>query len=386
MAADALGEYIGIQGGLPEQRHPLEPRVTGTIELDDLVIEKIVYAAEPFSSVPAHLYIPRNLRAPAPAMILACDHGGSKSVFYNQYAAQLYAKAGVVVLAADPLGQEERDPYGRIGVDAYGAIAREAQRLGRPIVGKLVWDLMRGIDYLHLRPELVDGSRIGVAGHALGAAVAMYLAVLDERVRLALAATMYFDNSDPCVTGMYQLIWRQIDYAGLLAAAAPRCATLVLQGEYAPVRLFEYRQRNDSQQVCERAKQLYDAAGAGDKFDWRLYEDAGHRPYFLSREALLWIERHFGLPRWNRENVLALPTVRLADWAWENGVTFYEQLLKTELHYGGMLMPDAEVRYHRPCRLACLSNEERRGPTFRTDNWLKHIAEMPRQNLGTTDG
>ena len=382
MTAETLRKHLAVQCGLPRERCTLNARVVGTIDLDDVVIEKVVYDAEPFSSVPAHLYIPKGLDAPAPAMVMACGHGGSKSASYNQYAGQLYAKAGVVVLATDPLGEEERDPDGRIGTRDHDRVAEEAQRLGRPVIGTMVWDLMRGIDYLAERPETVDPTRIGVAGHSLGAFVSAYLAALDGRVRLALPTAVYFHPSEHplragclCVNGMYFLIMARISSAELLGMAAPRCATLLLVGDDDPVLQGAAVFRNGHRETFEETQRLYAEAGAAERFGRHVYEGAGHRPYFLSREALLWVEQHFGLPCWSREDVLALPTVRMADWAWDNGVIF-EQHYGREQHYAGLVMPDAGVRCLAPYELACLGDEERRRPEFSIDHWMERIAEL----------
>ena len=382
-----LQDYLRAQCGLPKERCPLNARVAGCVELADVVIEKVIYNSEPFSSVPAHLYLPKRLSAPAPAMVMANGHGGSKSSFFNQYAGQMYAKAGLVVLTVDPAGEEERDPDGRIGTRDHDRVAEEAQRLDRPVQGQMAWDLMRGIDYLETRSEIVDHTRIGVAGHSLGGMVSALLAALDERIRLALPTAMYFHHSEiplwsncMCAIGMYFRIMSRVRYAQLLAMAAPRCATLLMVGDDDKCLGGAAVYRKGHQETFKEAKNLYLQAGAPDKFDRQVYEGVAHRPYFLCREALLWIERHFGLPHWSREDVLALPTKRMADWAWDNGVIF-ETYYGREENYAGMLVPDVGVRYFPPYRLACLSREERRSPDFSIDHWLTCVAELRRDAL-----
>lgn len=383
MAVTVLEKHIQTACALPKERCPLNVRTVGKVDLDDCTIEKLVYDAEPFSSVTAHLYVPKGPADPVPAVVLAAERGWSKSVFCHQYAGQMYARAGLVVLATDPLGEEERDPYGRVGLCAHDRVALEAQHLGRPLMGKLAWDLMRGIDVLEQRREIVDSACIGVAGHALGATVSAYLAAMDRRVRFALLSSMYFPGGAFAETGVYHLIWNRISYPQLLAMPASRCATLMLEGEYAAVRLFEDVRRNDFQPVCEQTTQLCARAGLSDRFALRVYQGAGHRPYFLTRDALLWIEKHTGLPVWNEGDIRSLPSVRMADWAWENGVTFFEQYFKGERHYGGFVVPDVGVRYFRPCELACLSAEERQSPNFSMDHWMSTIAQMRRENEGS---
>lgn len=369
-----LRDFVSQMAGLPRQRGPLAVRTMGEVMGEGFTISKLTYEAEPCSTVPAHLYVPIPGGPPAPAIVVACGHGGSKSVFYNQYAGQLLAKAGLVVLAPDPLGEEERDAEGRIGTRAHDAIAQLAQAAGRPVVGKMVYDLMRGIDLLVERPE-VDSSRIGVVGHSLGAVVGAYLAALDARVKTAVLAATYFAPSTReklCTRGLYELIKLRVDYATLLALGAPGCATLlcvgdddaICGGQESYVRWFD--------PLFARAWSLYDAQGAPCKLARRVYPNAGHRPFFLGREAVLWLQGTVGLPRMSRSQVRAAHTIRLGDWAAWNGVEI-EEPYNTEAHYAGTEVLEAGVRYLSPSELRCVSDDQRRSPQFTLEGWLRCI-------------
>ena len=380
--AASLHRFLRERCGLPQERCPLASRVVGTVELDDIRIEKVIYDAEPSSSVPAHLYVPNELRAPAPALVMSSGHGGSKGVFYNQYAGQLYAKAGVVVLVPDPIGEEERHLEGLMGTRAHDQISDEAHRLGRPVLGKMVWDLIRGIDYLEERPDLVDRNRIGTTGHSLGAMVSAYLAALDDRIRLAMLASMYFhppESKGFCVIGMYRHIEERVNYPRLLAMAAPRCAVLMLVGDDDPICGGNQFYRNGFLKTFEEARGLFARIGASDDLGKRVYENAGHRPYFLNREALLWIEKHFGLPNWDKDEVLALPSIRLGSWVQDNGALF-EPRYGTDQNYAGTAVLDVGARYLPPAQLACLPPTEAESPSFTIDAWLAHIAEAHRDD------
>jgi len=52
------------------------------------------------------------------------------------------------------------------------------------MLGKLLFDTIRGIDFLLTRPD-IDPERIGVAGNSLGGTKAQFMAALDTRLRLA---------------------------------------------------------------------------------------------------------------------------------------------------------------------------------------------------------
>ena len=369
-----LREFVWRKCGMPAERCPLNARQVGEVEGEDFVIQKLVYDAEACSSVPAHLYLPKSVKGPVPAIVMSHGHGGSKSVFWNQYAGQLYAKAGLAVLIADPLGEEERDPEGRMGTRGHDRVSEEAQKLGRPVVGTMVWDLIRGIDYLETRPE-IDRARIGVAGHSLGAIVGMYLAALDERVKVALLAAMYFvppRTEKFCTRGLYELIEERVDYPTLLSMAAPRCATMLLVGDDDNICGGREVYEQGFTQAFAWTESLFRSAGAGGRLAKHVYAEAGHRPYFLSKEALLWLEAHLGLPRLTAEGIGALPVIRMGSWAEANGVTF-EPLYATEDHNPGFLAPDVGVRHLPVPSLACLSAEERKQPQFTIEGWLECI-------------
>ena len=379
MTAESPQGYLTVQMGCARERCALNVRTAGTVELEDCIIEKTIYDAEPVSSVTANLYRPKEMSAPAPAVVLASGHGGSKSAFYNQYAGQLYAMAGIVTLAIDPVGEEERDPDGCCGTRAHDRIAMEAQRHNRPVIGKMVWDLVRGVDVLEQRPKLVDPARIGVAGHSLGGYLSGYTAAIDDRISLSIPAGVHFHPSEhpliancACIIGMHFLIMDRLTYADVLGMAAPRCATLMMLGDNDEVIQGPAVFHAGHQETFAQVQRTYSEAGAPEKFARQVYPGAGHRPFFLSVEALLWMERHWGLPRWSREDILGLPTVLMADWAYDNGVIF-EQHYGTLHHYAGTVVPDVGVCCLAPHELACLSREERHASNFSIDEWVTHI-------------
>lgn len=93
--------------GIPDDRVPLNASKRGEDSLGDLVIEKWVYTSEAGSQVPAVLYRPATSSGRMPGVVLTFGHGGSKSHPCYQYIGQLYAKLGIVCLAADPVGEEK---------------------------------------------------------------------------------------------------------------------------------------------------------------------------------------------------------------------------------------------------------------------------------------
>ena len=69
-------------------------------------------------------------------------------------------------------------------------------------------------------------------------------------------------------------------------------------------------------------------------FEYAFINGGGHRPYFVTREAALWIDKHLDLPEWTPEAIAAMPETHISEWAAKNGVTIEKQFA-TELREGG---------------------------------------------------
>ena len=110
-----------------------------------------------------------------------------------------------------------------------------ADQAGRLIMGKLVFDTMRGIDFLQSRSD-IDADRIGVAGNSLGGAKATWMLALDTRLKLALvsgwAVSDYRTQTGKfCTRIPNQRLRERCDWPEFLSLAAPHCAVLFLNGD-----------------------------------------------------------------------------------------------------------------------------------------------------------
>ncbi len=88
------------------------------------------------------------------------------------------ARAGMLVLAYDPLGQGER----RVGWHQHGQLA--PLLVGFTSLGVMVAETMAALDLLVARDD-VDAGRLGVTGASGGGFVSTFVAALDERVSAA---------------------------------------------------------------------------------------------------------------------------------------------------------------------------------------------------------
>ena len=308
-----MRERLGNIFHFPPARCVLNPQKIDEIELDDIVIEKVTYEAEPWSTVTANVYRPATMPAERlPALILPSGHGGSKSSAYNQYMGQMYAKAGCVVLAFDPIGEEERDERGRLGIRGHRLEHRidRCLAMGRSTIGKMVYDTVRGIDYLVSRPD-VEAQRIACAGHSLGGTLTEYVTAIDERIRVSLPTAWTCNFKD--IIGELSCCWRPFGLlqvandSELFGLAAPRCAVLVLAGgkDACPMPVDRFKQS-----TVPLAQRVFALFGGSERMAVHVTPGAGHQPFQTNRAALLWVQKHLGLPNWTREHIEAFPELQ----------------------------------------------------------------------------
>lgn len=302
-------------GPLPEKT-PLKARVMGVLERDGYRIEKVIYESRPNFPVTANLYVPANLRGPAPGVMVPVGHfssgkAGSASI------AQALAKQGYVALAFDPIGQGERVQY----VDAQfkatvGAGTSEHTYSGvrMPLVGEnlptwFMWDCVRSLDYLLSRPE-VDPRHIGMTGSSGGGNQTMQLCGFDFRLTMAAPScnvtsvrrNIENEHSQDPEQWPWGLLARGLDHSDFLAAMAPQPVLLVGQeGDYFDARGFE--------EACARLRRLYSLLGAPQNFSFFL-GTGGHGFAQPNREAMYrWFNHHAGMPQVQKE-----PELKRENW------------------------------------------------------------------------
>lgn len=149
-------------------------------------------------------------------------------------------------------------------------------------MGRMLWDGMRAVDVLADNP-LVDPTRIGAAGHSLGAKEVLYLAAFDRRVKATVFSEggigLRFSNWDaPWYLGA-QINAPEFnhDHDELLALVAPR-PFLLIGGDAAD--------GERSRPYIERAKRVYDLYGRGDYLRF-LNHRKGHSLPEEARDAML---------------------------------------------------------------------------------------------------
>jgi dipeptidyl aminopeptidase/acylaminoacyl peptidase len=175
---------------------PFDLETTEEVDCGDYSRARIVFDVEETMSVPAYLLVPyaRRKSAPGPAVLAVHGHGPGKALVCgvepggdgDDYA-HVLASLGYVVLAPDLRGFGERSEWMPEGIYHCDWDLVCATMAGVVPLERNLWDLSRAIDVLGAH-ELVDPTRIAVAGLSYGATCTLLLAALDARVRVAIVS------------------------------------------------------------------------------------------------------------------------------------------------------------------------------------------------------
>jgi dienelactone hydrolase len=299
--------FLELLDGLPEKADVPAVHVKGRLVGDGYVIDKFDYESLPNYSVTALLYKPAKIDARLPGILSPCGHSavGKAEPEYQKLHINL-AKRGYVVLTYDPVGQGERSQFwdkarGRsrfnLACGEHAVMGNPLYLLGTSLARYRIWDGMRGIDYLASLPE-VDVQRIGCVGNSGGGTLTAYIAALDPRVQVAvlscyittlprrMANRIQEDPSADPEQDIFGFVSAGIDHGGLLALRAPR-PTLIDAAR------FDFFPIEGTLESFAEARQLYEAAGAGNAI--RLVEaEARHGLSLTLRQAAYeWFDRWF---------------------------------------------------------------------------------------------
>ncbi|QDT91660.1 alpha/beta hydrolase family protein [Gimesia algae] len=260
-------------GKLPE-RTPLNPKTTGTIQQPGFTIEKILYESQPGFHVTANLYRPEGT-GPFPAILHPVGHSENGKAYESyQRVNRLLAQHGFIVLCFDPIGQGERkqilDETGtprHRGSHEHQELGVAPILLGRSLGTYMLWDGVRGIDYLCSRPD-VDPSRIGCTGNSGGGNLTSYLMAFDDRIVAAapgcFMTTHRFKNESPGPGDAEQNLYGQIgagfDHPDYILTRAPR-PTLILAAtkDFVPI--------EGTWDAYRQAKRVYTQLGYPERVD-----------------------------------------------------------------------------------------------------------------------
>jgi dienelactone hydrolase len=291
-----LFEMLGLQP-LPA-RSDLKAEITSSVERDGVIVENLTFQSRPGLYVTANFYRPVTQEEPLPTILYVCGHGGVKidDVSYGnkttyQHHGTWFAKNGYTCLTIDTLqlGEIEGKHHGTHNLGRWWWNSR-----GYTPAGVEAWNSIRALDYLETRPE-VDKNQFGVTGRSGGGAYTLWVAALDERIKVAapVAGITSMQNHvvDGCIEGhcdcMFMVNTFRWDFPLVTALIAPR-PLMILNTDKDTI--FPVDGVVD---VYQKTRKVYEAMGATDKIGLAFYEGPHKDTQPLRVPAFHWFERHF---------------------------------------------------------------------------------------------
>ena len=281
-------KVVELLGGFPP-RSALNARTLETRDFPAYRRERFIFESRPGVGVLAFLITPARAKGPLPTVICVPGHGrGVEDIvgideagrertdrpgYQHDFALQV-ADHGMAALAIEPLAFGcRRDPITRkkgLASTACYPAAGAALLFGETMIGWRIWDVMRAIDWIAMRPEL-DARRVGCMGISGGGTCTLFAAALDSRIRAAfvsgylntfrdsiLSLSHCIDNYVPGI-----LNWAEMyDVAGLIA---PR-PLFSEAGDRDPI--FPIAASKES---FARVRKVYEAFGAGSAAEQEIF-------------------------------------------------------------------------------------------------------------------
>jgi dienelactone hydrolase len=295
---DLRKKYFAILGLDPmPEKTPLNARTVGEpLDLGRSMFQRVVFESRPKNFVAAHLYLPKAIRAPAPAIIYVPGHGGRDG--YHQHPLS-YAAHGYVAINLPALGEEGK-LGGGMGCGHKGPYynAYHWFNTGYNPAGAEVWDTIRAVDYLlTLRDEktgqpLVDPERIGLAGRSGGAARTLWALAAEPRISAGVAAEGFntiagYRRAIPGTCDVHLFYnYYGLEYGDLYGLAAPR-HLLVQHGTKDA--LYPCPQG-----VADYLKAIYAACGKPECFDYQVFDQGHADTPGLRASEYAWFDRWLG--------------------------------------------------------------------------------------------
>ena len=220
------------------------PEVIGTIDLGDILIDRVVFYSQGNFPITGLFYYPKEIKNKLPAVVEFMGHSPNGKFYKDsQIIPQSLVKIGYVVLAFDFIGQGERrqfldlpdNQYSQQAWNNYGCCS-EHNLIGKAMYLSGDWsgsmfvrDSRAAVDYLISRAE-VDAKRIGVTGCSGGGNLSVYAPALDPRIQFTAPScwvSTYLANVENELVGDIEqcppgVLAKGLDIADFLIAIAPK--------------------------------------------------------------------------------------------------------------------------------------------------------------------
>lgn len=190
---------------------------------------------------------------------------------------KVFCDQGYIAVCPDPAGFGERQEglaredrgtsrEGKPDVlgSSCGKLAETATALGMSLAGLIAWDNRKLVEYLCTLPY-VDSKRIGCAGFSGGGLQTLWLAALDDRIKVAVISGYIHGYQDSildthlCACNFVPDLWEYADISDIASLIAPR-PLYVENGQDDP--LNGVRGITDPREQVARIRQAYALFGA----------------------------------------------------------------------------------------------------------------------------
>ena len=203
------------------EKTPLNPIIHSRRKYDGYSVENIALEARPGFYVTGNVYRPANLRKPVPAIL--CPHGHFPDGRYRpdqQIRCVNFARMGAIVFSYSMAGYND---------------SAQVKHKGSMLLSLQTWSSVRIIDYL-LNLDEIDPNRIGVTGASGGGTQTLFIALIDERVKVSAPVVIIYHwtaGVDCCECegrGTATMEASQTNAIELAAAVSPRPQLIVSAG------------------------------------------------------------------------------------------------------------------------------------------------------------
>jgi dienelactone hydrolase len=305
-----------------------------------VLADRVTYATADGMIVPAIVYRPdpatAHWKGKLPGIVIVNGHGSDKFGWYAFYSGMLFAKAGAMVVTYDPIGEGERNEkkISRVGshdtwVSPPAGLARTDW--GQRLAGLMQVDVMQAVSYLAARPE-VDAKRIAIAGYSMGGFIVGITGAIDTRIHAVLISGGgvydgpggYFDSNPlPCQMPPYKALLPLGDRGAVLYALnAERGPLLVMNGSNDTVMDMAHHLPDWFDAVRNRTLALVgpDSHAARNVFTTIVYPGISHRPSWVDRQGVAWLNTQIHFAVWDAQTIAAEPTTHVGEWIKANNV------------------------------------------------------------------
>jgi dienelactone hydrolase len=202
---------------------PLNPHELLTHDKESFTIKELEINSTPNRRIRIILTLPRDAKAPYPAVVCLGGHGSN---LYSPYHASTVSwvkqkKASDRIYKAFATELASRG-YATISTTVSQHNVYEKDR---SLMGERLWDSMRCIDYLETLPQ-ADKNRIGCAGLSLGGEMTMWLGAMDPRLAAVISAGFltYMDQMEKnhCMCWKFPGLRDLADFSDIYSLIAPR--------------------------------------------------------------------------------------------------------------------------------------------------------------------